>query len=158
MAQILFFPRFLEIYTSRVWACIPKFNNSTNSTNSGFTAPPPVVPTADVEFSSPEPALTVEDFTSAIMSTGLGLPGRTSDRSNEDELGGGCKYFFLFTRICGEILSNFDKHIFQMVWFNHQLVQDGSDFQLPPQFHERGVSVTNNDQTMNQTMNLGGTL
>ena len=99
---------------------------------------PPVVPTADVEFSSPEPALTVEDFTSAIMSTGLGLPGRTSDRSNEDELGGGCKYFFLFTRTPQEILSNFDKHIFQMGWFNHQLVQDGSDFQLPPKWMKGG--------------------
>ena len=37
-------------------------------------------------------------------------------------LGGGFKHFFFFTPIyLGEIVQ-FDEHIFQMGWFNHQLV------------------------------------
>ena len=36
-------------------------------------------------------------------------------------LGGGFKYFFMFTPIWGR-WTHFDKHIFQMGWFNHQPV------------------------------------
>ena len=35
----------------------------------------------------------------------------------EKNLGGGFKYFFLFSSLVGE---DFDKHIFQVGWFNHQ--------------------------------------
>jgi len=35
-------------------------------------------------------------------------------------LGGGFKYFFTFHRYFGEMIQ-FDEHIFQMGWFNHQL-------------------------------------
>ena len=35
-------------------------------------------------------------------------------------LGGGFKYFFIFTPKIGED-SHFDEHIFRMGWFNHQL-------------------------------------
>ena len=37
-------------------------------------------------------------------------------------LGGGFKYF-LFSSLPGED-SQFDEHIFQMGWFNHQLVKE----------------------------------
>ena len=36
-------------------------------------------------------------------------------------LGGGFKYFFIFTPKIGED-SHIDEHIFQMGWFNHQPV------------------------------------
>ena len=37
-------------------------------------------------------------------------------------LGGGfLNVFLIFIPICGEMIQ-FDDHIFQMVWFNHQLV------------------------------------
>ena len=39
---------------------------------------------------------------------------------NQLELGGGFKYF-LFSPLPGEMIQ-FDEHIFQMGWFNHQLV------------------------------------
>jgi len=38
------------------------------------------------------------------------------------ELGGGFKYVFIFTPNPGEMIQ-FDDHIFQMGWFNHQLVE-----------------------------------
>ena len=38
-------------------------------------------------------------------------------------LGGGFKYF-LFSPLPGEMIQ-FDEHIFQMGWFNHQLVYHG---------------------------------
>ncbi len=37
------------------------------------------------------------------------------------KLGGGFRYFFIFTPIPGEMIQ-FDEHIFQMGWFNHQPV------------------------------------
>ena len=40
-------------------------------------------------------------------------------RENEN-LGGGFKHFFIFTPKIGEMIQ-FDEHIFQMGWFNHQL-------------------------------------
>jgi len=36
------------------------------------------------------------------------------------ELVGGSKCFFIFTTIPGDMIL-FDKHMFQMGWFNHQL-------------------------------------
>ena len=40
--------------------------------------------------------------------------------------------FFIFTRKLGEDFQ-FDEHIFQMGWFNHQLVSDTTlDIQNPP--------------------------
>ena len=43
-------------------------------------------------------------------------------RKHEDRhsLGGGFKHF-LFSALLGEMIQ-FDEHIFQMGWFNHQLV------------------------------------
>ena len=38
----------------------------------------------------------------------------------QQNLGGGFKYFFMFTLILGEMIQ-FDEHIFQMGWFNHQV-------------------------------------
>jgi len=37
-----------------------------------------------------------------------------------NELVGGSRCFFIFTTIPGEMIL-FDKHMFQMGWFNHQL-------------------------------------
>ena len=42
-------------------------------------------------------------------------------RMEHDYLGGGFKYFLFSPRSLGED-SHFDEHIFQMGWFNHQLV------------------------------------
>ena len=41
-------------------------------------------------------------------------------------LGGGCKHF-LFSPLLGEMIQ-FDEHIFQMGWFNYQLVQVHGSF------------------------------
>ena len=38
-------------------------------------------------------------------------------------LGGGFKYFLIFIPKHGEMIQ-FDEHMFQMGWFNHQLVED----------------------------------
>ena len=44
---------------------------------------------------------------------------------DSDKLGGGFKYF-LFSPLFGEDFQ-FDEHIFQMGWFNHQLVNHYKD-------------------------------
>ena len=86
--QILLFQDFLKFYIQSLGMCTQI--QQLNKLKQQWVYRSPVVAsifnTPDVtNIGSPEPALTVEDFTSAIMSTGLGLPGRTSDRSNEDE-------------------------------------------------------------------------
>ena len=50
-------------------------------------------------------------------------------------LGGGFKYF-LFSPLLGEDF-HFDEHIFQMGWFNHQLVMIDA-CGLPPFFYVSG--------------------
>jgi len=47
---------------------------------------------------------------------------------HQDFLGGGFKYF-LFSPLLGED-SQFDEHIFQKGWFNHQLDQDFSSAKI----------------------------
>ena len=72
------------------------------------------------------------------ISLGLSLAPKTSRRhqtwewrSDRHLLGGGFKYF-LFSPLPGEMIQ-FDEHIFQMGWFNHQLemVQSPPQIQVP---------------------------
>ena len=58
------------------------------------------------------------------VSTGQEESVRRQEESRPDwfgaQLGGGFKYF-LFSTLPGEMI-HFDEHIFQMGWFNHQLI------------------------------------
>ncbi len=49
------------------------------------------------------------------------------------KLGGGLKRFFMFTPSPGEMIQ-FDEHIFEMGWFNHQLVKLWSLSGIPTRF------------------------
>ena len=53
-----------------------------------------------------------------------------------DYLGGGFKYGFMFTLIPGEMIQ-FDEQIFEMGWFNHQLVVAQHIFELKSSFFHR---------------------
>ena len=52
----------------------------------------------------------------------------TPNSMDGDDLGGGFKNF-LFPPLPGEMIE-FDEHIFQAGWFNHQLVVDGIFIQV----------------------------
>ena len=48
-------------------------------------------------------------------------PSEKDLKTNSSSLGGGFKHFLCSPRILGEMIQ-FDEHIFQMGWFNHQTI------------------------------------
>ena len=70
-----------------------------------------------------DPRNVFENDPPALLNGRVNLSIRKGEREDDHALGdGGFKYVLFSPRTLGKIFQ-FDEHIFQMGWFNHQLVQ-----------------------------------